>query len=170
MSAITYKVNGKTLSHEQFLESGKTDGVSEIIATGSFPGLHTDDEFMANRGTLRDQLGDQTELVVKAAKKNGYKPSMHDVYLPSAARFAGDPEAFVKHDSAKGTLKRTFEKRGWACEGSVKVKGRQAEPVDKGLGDDLVKEEVVKLLATDKHARTQPVKDLVQHVKTKHGT
>lgn len=167
--AAVYKLNGKTLTRDQFMKSGKRGGIKEILESKSFPGLQTDDEFMGNRGTLRDQLKDQTEDVVKAARRQGYEPSRNDVYLPSLARRPGDPEAFVRHDSARGTIKRRLEARGWGCEGSVKVRAREDEPEKKALGDDIVQESVAILRNNDKHARKAPIRDLVKEVTKIHG-
>jgi hypothetical protein len=164
---IKYVLNGKTVSEESFLKGG--DGIREILESRQFPGLQTDDEFMANRGTLGSQLGEQTESVVKAAKLNGYNPNINDVYLPSVARFPGDPEAFVRHDSARGAVKKTLEKRGWGCDGLVKVKSREAEPKSCRLADEIVEQEVVKLTMEDKKARKAGLKELKQHVIQKHG-
>ncbi len=165
---IKYSINGKTLDRDSFLEGG--NGIQEIIETRQFPGLQTDDEFMANRGTLADQLGDQTEKVVAAAQRNGYRPSRNDVYLPAMARFPGDPEAFIQHDSARGKVKKTLESRGWGCEGSVKVKARQTEPKRVKLANDLAQEEIASLRKRDPHARKAGIKELKQHIVEKHGS
>jgi hypothetical protein len=164
---VKYVLNGKSVSENDFLAGG--DGIRQIIESRQFPGLQTDDEFMANRGTLSSQLGEQTESVVKAAKQNGYKPNLNDVYLPAMARFPGDPEAFVSHGSARGSVRRTMESRGWGCEGSVKVKARESEPASCRLADEIVEQEVLKLTLEDKNARKAGLKELKQHVIDKHG-
>lgn len=165
---VKYQINGKTMDRDSFLEG--SNGVEEIIQTRQFPGLQTDDEFMAGRGTLADQLGDQTLKVVNAAQRNGYRPKHTDVYLPAMARFPGDPQAFIQHDSARGKVKKTLEARGWGCEGSVKVKARQTEPKRVKLADDLAHEEITALRQRDKHARKANLKELKQHVAEKHGS
>lgn len=166
---ITYKMNGRAMSADEFAKAGRRDGIREILESGEFPGLQTDDEFMAGRGTLRDQLKDQTDEIVSAARRQGYEPSRNDVYLPSLAERPGDPQAFVRHDSARGEIRRRCERRGWACDGSVKVRGREAEPKKKALGDDIVSDAVRQLKMQDRKARKAPKKDLIQEVIRKHG-
>lgn len=167
--AILYKLNGKSMSADEFSKSGKKNGIKEILDSGEFPGLQTDDEFMAGRGTLQDQLGEQTNDIVAAARRQGYEPSRNDVYLPALAERPGDPSAFVRHDSARGEIRRRCEKRGWACEGSVKVKGRQDEPKKKALGNDIIADSVLDLQMSDRHARKASVKELKQEVIRRHG-
>lgn len=166
---IAYKVNGRQMDREEFLSSSTRDGIREILESGEFPGLQTDDEFMSRRGTLADQLGPQTEDVVRAAKRHGYTPNYTDVYLPAAARFPGDPEAFVRHDSARGKLKKTFEDRGWECDGSVRTRGREAAPKEVMLADDIIAEEASKIRRLDKAASLVPDKELRQHIIDKYG-
>lgn len=166
---IVYKRNGQNVDRNGFLSGQKS--LDEILETRQFPGLNTDDTFMRGRGTLADQLGEQTNEIVAAAQRNGYTPSYSDVYLPGVARFPGDPEAFVKHASAKGSVRRTLEQRGWGCEGSVKVKAREAEesePVK--LADDLVEEYATEIRARDSHARKANPKELKQEIIKKFGS
>lgn len=165
---VKYQINGKTMDRDNFLEGG--NGIQEIIESRQFPGLQTDDEFMARRGSLADQLGEQTQSVVAAAQRNGYRPNRNDVYLPAMARFPGDPEAFIQHDSARGKVKKVLESRGWGCEGSVKVKSREQEPEQVKLADDIAMQEVQKIRRQDPKARKAGLKELKQHVAQKHGS
>lgn len=86
--------------------------------------LVTDREYMQGRGDLETQLGDDVRRVVRAARRHGYKPSRHDTYEPGLARFPGDPEAFVPHDSPRGYVQRLCAKRGISADGrGIKIKG-----------------------------------------------
>lgn len=161
---VKYTINGRTVTEGEFVKGA--NGIRDILETRQFPGLQTDDEFMANRGSLADQLKHQTEDIVSAARRAGYNPSHSDVYLPSVARFPGDPEAFIKHDSARGHIKKTLEARGWSCEGSVKVKGRQSPPKEKKLGDDLALEGARELRLKNPKASAR---DLREEAKIVHG-
>lgn len=161
---VKYMIGNKSVSRDSFLDGA--NGVREIISTGEFPSLHTDDEFMANRGSLQSQLGEQTADIVKLAQRHGYNPKHSDVYLSSIARFPGDPEAFVSHDSARGKIKKTLEKRGWSCDGSVKVKGRQMEPKQTRLATDLAVEGARSLARANPKAK---VGDLIEEAVHVHG-
>ncbi len=145
MSKTKYKLGGKEVSKDEFARDGDSETLQEVFATRQFPGINDDTTFMANRGTLLDQLGpEQCELVVSEARKRGYNPSMNDVYLSQLADDGvGDPVAFIKHDGAQGQVRRLCEERGEACHGSVKVKAVEKEPEKElPLGLDIVEEVV----------------------------
>jgi hypothetical protein len=127
---------------------GTSHNLAMIFATGKAPGSVTDKEFLAGRGTLRDQFGgDEVGLkeVVKRARQQGYEPKASDVYLPGLANSVGDPLAFVPPGDARGHVKRVCEMRGDACYGMVKVKAREVGPPpdDKpGIAPDIVERHV----------------------------
>lgn len=66
--------------------------------------------------------------------------------MASLARYPGDPEAWV---SSRSEVKKICEKRGWNCDGQVKVKHSQ-DNVDPGapksVGEDLVTDYVAEKL------------------------
>ena len=166
---VTYKVNGKTVTKKQ-LRSG-TKRLKEILETRQFPGVQTDDDFMKNRGTLRDQLGTQTDMVVNAAKAKGYTPSQNDVYLPALANSIGDPAAFVKHSGARGHIRRVCESRDWECDGAVKVKRDFRTKVDKKptLAKDLVIQYAAEKAKKDKHIAKASLAEVTADAVRDHG-
>ena len=135
---IVYKVNGKLHTRDEFRKGADKSKLKDTLRSRKFPSLNSDTTFMANRGTLADQLGDDVGLVTSEAKKRGYTPNYTDTYLPSLADFPGDPKAFVRQDGARGHVRKVCEDQGWECDGSVTVKPRETEEVDTGLADELV--------------------------------
>lgn len=94
-------------------------------------GIRTESTFAAGYGSLRDQCGSEESLrsVVQNAEKNGYKPNASDVYMPTLARFTGDPKAFFRGDVA-ASIRKHAEASGRGCQGriEVKAKGMQQPP------------------------------------------
>ena len=147
-----------------------------MLAFQSPPRALTDREFLEGRGTLADQFEGQEHMLdslVGAAKKHGHKPGVNDVYDSSLAAFHGDPEAFVPPTGGRGHVKRVCEKRGWASEGAVNVKGREpeADPLDSAprLAPDLVKEEVNARIKKNPDLARADRNNLEQEVISQHG-
>lgn len=166
---IVYRVNGKTVSKKELNETADEGKLTEILETRQFPGVHDDTSFMANRGTLADQLGDTVGLVTEEAKKNGYTPGYNDVYLPSLADFPGDPKAFIKQDNAKGQVRKVCEDNNWSCHGSVSVESRNDEaPKETGLADDLVIPSFLEMKKSDPKIKYASKDEIRQEVNKKH--
>lgn len=123
---------------------GASHRFADMVACQRGPGLMTDSVFFAGLPKLQDQFVDDTqrEKVIAVARRNGYNPSPNDVYEPGLARFQGDPEAFVPPSGGRGYIRRLCEKRGWACDGAVKVQHQQpgSDPFEasKPLAEDLI--------------------------------
>lgn len=94
----------------------------------SIPVIRTESTFAAGYGTLADQLGDgdRLKVVTRRAREHGYTPNASDVYMPTLARFAGDPKAFFRGDVA-ADMKRHAEQTGRGLEGRIEVKAREPE-------------------------------------------
>lgn len=131
--------------YQLLISRGESPQMAEILALRSPPRTMTDREFYEGRGTLEKQFRNDEmtlDFFVSEAKAHGYSPGANDVYCSELARFPGDPEAFVSE--GRGQIKRVCEKRGWSCDGAVKVNGRggQDEPQRTRLGKDIVQREV----------------------------
>lgn len=96
--------------------------LGRVFESRVFPGLNTDTTFLANRGTLDQQIEDPIVLdrVIKGAKKEGYTPKPTDVYISGLADYPGDRKAFVGSD-AKGHIRKVCEEKGVGCQGSVNI-------------------------------------------------
>lgn len=153
---------------------GASHRFADMVACQRGPGLMTDSVFFAGMPKLGDQFRNDVQLakVLKIAKKHGYSPNVNDVYEPGLARFQGDPEAFVPPSGGRGYIRRLCEKRGWACDGAVKVEHRQplSDPLDKPvkLAEDLVQGHMREAIAKDPGLRKKP-KELREKIIAKHG-
>lgn len=139
------------------------------------PGGMTDSIFFEGAKRLGDQYSERyAERITSVAQANGYNPSPNDQYFPGLARFQGDPEAFISQTAGRGAIKSICEKRGWACEGAVKVAHREPEacPYETApkLAPDLVAANAAKFAADNPgEAAKMSKKDIVDHVTAVHG-
>ena len=155
--------------------NGQSHNLAEMVCLQKGPGLDTDDIFFSGQGTLDQQFGSEKHINrhVATAKKHGYKPSPNDVYYPGLARFQGDPEAFVSRSQGRSYIKKLCEKRGWACEGGVKVEHRQplSDPLDKSipLGEDIIRDRAAVMMAENPELKTMDRQKLRQKIIEKQG-
>lgn len=151
-------------------QQGTSHALAEMFALGQPPMSNTDREFLEGRGGCYDQFPGQHgigEMYRRKAEAAGVSPQ-GKVYVSGLARFPGDPEAWV---SGRGDAQRLCEQRGWACEGSVKVKLRQPEaaPCKGGLASDLVDDLVEKRLADVPLGERVSVQDVRESVVAAHA-
>lgn len=164
-------------TYAQLRLNGQSHNFAEMIALQSGPGLDTDDIFFSGQGTLLNQFGSNkhVERFAKVAKRHGYTPSPNDVYYPGLARFQGDPEAFVSRSMGRSYIKKLCEKRGWACEGAVKVEHRQPEhdplaPENcQTLGEDVIRDRAMQMYKEDPSVAKMDRKELRKKIIDKHG-
>ncbi len=124
--------------------------MQDLLDNRSAPGFTGgEDSFFNTHGTLRQQLGPQTDMIVAAAKAQGYTPGPNDVYMPSMCRpnRPGDPIAFFSPGSgARAQMKQRIEKHfGTESEGWVKTKQNFHNKVEStlpkpGLCGDIVED------------------------------
>lgn len=142
-------------------ERGESHSIAEMLALRRFPGtIGTDAAFMAGRKLgggqfdgLKRRVGDHH---IKKALDAGVNPA-GKYYLGSLAREPGDPEAWV---SGPGDVRRVCERRGWGCDGQVKVKkpayaDRWEEPAGYRVAADIVDREVADRIAADPGLRSK---------------
>ena len=145
----------------------------EVLDGRKMPAIRTDSQFLANHGTLDKQFdGDDRQLkaITDAAKKKGYNPNPNDTYIPSLARFTGDPLAFVPPDSPKSHIKKVCEATDRACEGDVTVGRERKEPEETvRLGEDLVQEEAAMRIMENPEEALKPKEQLRNEILDKHG-
>lgn len=118
--------DGETIFDPPLPESyqeGCKRNLEGAIQSRCFPRLNTDTTFLANRGTLDQQIEDPIVLdrVIKGAKKQGYTPKPNDVYLSGLADYPGDRKAFISGNDAKGHIRKVCEEKGVGCHGSVNI-------------------------------------------------
>lgn len=141
----------------------------EICESRKSPGVKTDTSFLANRGSLVDQLGGDepwARHVAREAKKHGHTVGANDVYISQLAEFPGDPKAFLHAGEGRGHIERVCRERGLGCHGAVNVEGQKRPIKTVRLAEDLVVEKV-------KHYRelgdTSPLPELREKVIETHG-
>lgn len=159
--------------YESMRRKGQSHSIAEMCATRSAPRGMTDSVFFAGVGTLADQFRGEEQVLdhmVKVATRKGRRPSPNDYYQPGLARFVGDPEAFIPASGGRGHVQAVCEKRGWACEGSVKVKARQDAPKKKRLANDIVEAAVNQRIAADPDQARVDRRELKAEVISKHGS
>lgn len=156
-------------------EEGESARFSEMVALQSPPRCMSDRELFEGFGTLDKQFSDPLykKFVLDNAKRRGFVPGNYDVYMPSLARYPGDPEAFVPPTGGRGHIKKICEQRGWAHEGCVTVKGQDGarnplDDKDKKLAPDLVAENMRKYV--EKNPGVKMSRDELRHtIIEKHG-
>lgn len=164
-------VNGKYVSCDD--SPPPASRLTEMLESRKMPSIRTDAQFLANHGTLDKQFsGDERQLdsITKEAKKLGYNPSPNDTYIPSLARFTGDPLAFVPSDSPKNHIKKVCEATDRACEGDVTVQRDRKRPSESvRLGEDLVQEEAAQRIMGNPEEALKPKEQLRNEILDKHG-
>lgn len=162
--------------YRQCLKNGCAPRMAEMFALRQAPRGMTDDVFLAQRGTLNQQVRDPKSLdkLVKNAKKCGYTPKANDYYDPGVARFTGDPQAFFSHGSGRGKLKQVLEQRGVeSLNGDVQTaKRREVEPQKRvhRLHPRLVKRHMRRMVAENPGLARKDKRELVHEIVHKHGS
>lgn len=157
--------------------TGVSPRLAEMLAMQQGPGLDTDDTFFQGQKPLYDQFGSQKHLDrhLKTASQHGFTPSVNATYFPNLARFQGDPEAYVTRSQGRSYIRKLLEKRGWACEGGINVKGREPEsdplaPENcKPLGEDIIRSREAKMFQQDPSLKRVNRKELRERIIEKHG-
>jgi len=145
---------GVQLAYESMRAQGQTHNMAEMLATRSLPGLRTDATLMAN-APKRQPLPREHYAKAKAAGV----VTDGKFYDHQAARFPGDPEAWI---SGYGDYKRICKKNQWGLSGDVKndIKPKEvAAKVDTQpytVADDLVHEEVTRMGQEDPSLVSSP--------------
>ncbi len=111
-------------AYEESREAGESHNIALMCACRQGPGLSTDTTF--TRGFASQPFdGPVNPFVHKRyaamARKAGVSISGKR-YMSGLARYPGDPKAWV---SDRSDIKKLCERRGWGCEGAVKVKARE---------------------------------------------
>lgn len=93
--------------------------IKDIVKTRQCPGLRTDTNWHAGRGTLMDQMdGDEAwcRHLVREAKEQGYTPGINDVYIGQIADKTGDPDAWIKPGDGRAEIIKRAKKKGKGVE------------------------------------------------------
>jgi hypothetical protein len=173
------KINGEVVTDAEY-EAYRRRNRKEIDAkwqdmfrSKKAPGLAGDDTTFFNAfGTLHDQLGNQTEMVVQAAKEQGYTPGENDVYMGSVARGIGDPEAFFNAGRGRAEMKKTIEENfGTASVGrwveTKNVDRPEAKPI--ALADDIVEDHYKEMVFENPDVLRRDKGEVKHEIVQRHG-
>jgi hypothetical protein len=173
----SYGVTALSL-YAKLRRQGQSHKFAEMIALQCGPRLNTDDTFFAGFGRLYEQFGSQKHLdrYIQTAKKHGFTPSPDSVYMPSLARFQGDPEAFVTRSQGRHYIRKLLESRGYKCDSSLSnIEAREPEddPLSlkaiKPLGEDIIRRRVTQMTTQDPSLKSKSRSELREMVIAKHG-
>jgi putative FmdB family regulatory protein len=116
--------------HDPAMSKCSACGQDALVRLIGVPAIRTSTTSFSGRGTLLQQFdGDEKEAgrVVAAARKQGYNPSIYDIYEPCLADRCGDPKAFLPQSDPIGKLKQVCETTGRGAEGrGVSIKSKAA--------------------------------------------
>lgn len=139
----TYKLNGRTVSREEFLgaSGAAKERLQAMFDSGETPGVMTDAVFLqghcnGNQFERRPEIGD---FYASVAKAHGVDHT-GKVYMSSLARYPGDPLAWV---SSRGDAERVIDANGWGAEGAVSRPVKNvADKVGAKIAPDIVAEAI----------------------------
>lgn len=97
------------------------------MGVGITDNVFIQDQNRHGRSILDRHKGDAraVERLRKALARNGYNLKSDDHYIPTVARFFGDPQAIVNHTTGLGTLRQHLEGQGRTVEGEIELKARE---------------------------------------------
>jgi hypothetical protein len=152
--------------YQQAIKNGCTPRMAEMLASRKCAALDTDKMFFNQFGNLGDE-NDPVYLnrITSNARREGYAPSVGDVYVPGLADYPGDPKAFVSRASGRGAIKKHMARV---------ERGPESDPFDKAsrvpLAEDIVQDHVRQMVAEDPGVvkRRKPA-ELREEVIAKHG-
>jgi len=159
---------------------GQSPSMAAMFALRQPPGIGiTDAIFVADQNrhgrSILDRMGGdarQVEFLRKGLAKNGYKLKDDDHYIPTAARFANDPEAIVNNTQTFGDLKKKIEARGDATYGFVDKEKVQRKPAKKKhqLHPRIVKRIDQHMVKQDPGRASKPVTERHAEIVERHGS
>lgn len=143
----------------------------DMLISRQFPGMMTDVTFLqghcnGNQFAGRSEFGDMCRRNAEAAGIS----TVGKVYFDGAARYPGDPEAWLadRHD-----LQKLMERRNWDCEGVVNHKAVQMIDDDPAppprLADDIVDEIYVEKVEENPDLLRRDVEEVRAEIVEDHG-
>lgn len=154
--------------YEECRANGCTHTLAELLALGPkghLPSLMTDAVFLeshcnGNQFEKTPHLGEFYKHQAKAAGVNTHGA----VYLSGLAEYPGDPKAWVR---GRGDVEAVLKERGWSGEGAVNVKAPAPIAATKeiAVGEDIIRDEVSKRLASHPEPQTVDVGELAHQVR-----
>jgi hypothetical protein len=160
--------------------NGESPRMAEALAMQQSPGVgvtdtvYIQDQNRHGRNILERMGGDQRAVddLRKSLARNGYKLRSDDHYIPTAARFRGDPQAIVNGTQTFGDLQKRLVNRGTATFGAVDTKHdaeRARTKQHSRLSPSIVKRIDKRNLEADPDLARVSVRDRHADIVEKHG-
>jgi hypothetical protein len=155
---VTYKINGRVVTEAELEASRDPSRLQDILESRCFPGVNTNDTFMAGRKLSGSQFTNEAEFnfYTKRLRDQGGSPA-GKYYMHQLAREAGDPEAWV---SSAGDVESVARKRGWSVKGAGINVQRSKECLgiepEYGIADDIVDTELQQTLSKNPEIAPTP--------------
>lgn len=159
---------------------GESPSMAAIFALRQPPGIGiTDSIYIADQNrhgrSILDRMGGdarQVEFLRKGLAKNGYRLKDDDHYIPTAARFANDPEAIVNNTQTFGDLKKKVESRGDTTFGFADVEKVAKKPRKKNhqLHPRIVQRIDQHLTKQDPGRASKPASERHAEIVERHGS
>jgi len=153
-------------------QRGESHSIADMLAHQAAPQGVTDNMIFEGQGTILDQCGgdeDYCNYLVNEAKKDGYKPGINDVYMPSLAEKPGAKEAWISPSGGRSQIKKVCEEKNWNCSGAVKHKATPEEPEFIRLGEDLVQQGMKEMIEREPEKANLCEGELREQVIDLHG-
>jgi hypothetical protein len=111
----------------RIVAGGTHPRMAEALSMQQSPGIGvTDTSFIADQNrhgrSILDRMNGSrmsVEMLRRGLAKNGYKLRSDDHYIPTAARFASDPQAIVNNTQTFSDLTKRIRQRGTEFHGAV---------------------------------------------------
>lgn len=161
--------------------NGETPRMAEALAMQQAPGVgvtdtvYVQDQNRHGRNILERMGGDQRAVntLRKSLARNGYKLKSDDHYIPTAARYHGDPQAIVNGTQTFGDLQKRLKERGTQTYGAVDTKHdseRARKTPATRLNPKIVNRIDQRNLSANPDLARVPVRDRHADIVHKHGS
>lgn len=126
------------------------------------------------RSILERHNGDAraVERLRKALAAQGYTLKSDDHYIPTVARFFGDPEAIVNHSQGLSTLRRRLKERGNQTYGEIEVEQRdkgKPRPLQHKLNPSIVERMRAEKIKENPDLAHKDQRELREQIIDQHG-
>lgn len=144
------------------------------MGVGITDNVFLQDQNRHGRSILDRHNGDlrAVERLRKALARNGYSLKSDDHYIPTVARYFGDPAAIVNQTNGLGGLRRSLEDQGRTVEGEIELKPKEnglPSPVRHKLNPKIVERIRRNLISNNPDLAHKDQRELRESIIDKHG-
>jgi hypothetical protein len=144
------------------------------VGVGITDNVFIQDQNRHGRSILDRHNGDirAVERLRKALARNGYSLKSDDHYIPTVARYFGDPAAIVNQTNGLGGLRRNLEEQGRTVEGEIEIKAHEnglPQRVKHKLNPKIVERIRRNLISNNPDLAHKDQRELRESIIDKHG-